>query len=198
VVRTHLREVLGAVPVLYLQGFSGDTRPPFRGIAPTLAGLVRRALLGPQFRTPSMTEWYEWAHSLAVRVVEIVQAQGTPTMLEIRTSERLEVPEADLGDGGGGDKPLVWHSVDCAGFRLVGVNAEPVTAYRALIAAAFPGQLLLTAGCADQTHGYLPTDAMLAERGYEVEGFRPLFSYATRFQSGLQSAAIRPFYVRRR
>lgn len=198
VVRTRLREVLGAVPVLYLQGFSGDTRPPFRGLTPTLAGLVRRVLLGPQFRTPSLDEWRAWAQSLAVRVTEIVQAQGTPTALEVRTSERLEVPEAELGDGGRGDKPLVWHSVDCEGFRLVGVNAEPVTAYRALIAAAFPGQLLLTAGCADQTHGYLPIDAMLAQRGYEVEDFRSLFNYATRFRPGLQSAAIRPFHVRRR
>jgi hypothetical protein len=125
-----------------------------------------------------------------------VQGQGARIALELRASDRLAVLEADLGVGGSGDKPLVWHHVDFGGFRLVGANAEPVTAYRALVAAAFPEKPLLTAGCIDQTHGYLPTDAMLHTRGYEVEGFRPLFDYATSFRPGLQDAAIRPLRAR--
>jgi hypothetical protein len=196
-VRARLRETAGPVPVLFLQGFSGDTRPPFYGIDLTSVGLARRLLLGPQFRDPSMAEWRTWAGSLAERVTTIFSSHGKPLPLALRTNERLIVPEAQLGEGGRGNKPLIWHHLDCDGFRIVGVNAEPVTAYGALVAAAFPDKPLLLAGCLDQTNGYLPTDAMLATRGYEVEGFRPLFNYETRFLPGLESAAMRPLFVRR-
>jgi hypothetical protein len=60
-----------------------------------------------------------------------------------------------------------------------------------LVARCLGSVPLLTAGCLDQTHCYLPTDEMIREGGYEVEGFRPLFNFKGHFRANLQSPIIR-------
>jgi hypothetical protein len=194
VVRAKLRAIYGDVPVLFLQGFSGDTRPPFAGRKPGLRGLIFRTLLGPQFRNPGRAEWQGWADSLAARVAGIFASDAKVLPLDGPHAARVTAPEETLGRGGDGSKPLTWHSVDCGGFRVIGVNAEPVTAYRGLVEQRFVDKPLLTAGCIDQTHGYLPVDRMLPEGGYEVEGFRAYFEYRTRFAPGVQDAALAPLF----
>ena len=191
VVRGRLREDFGNIPVLFLQGFSGDTRPHFAGASDAM-GLIRRVLQGPQFRSPNIGEWRAWAADLANSVLASFKACVSVELAQPQ-SQRFTVPEEKLGDGGHGDKSLIWHRVDCGGFRILGVNAEPVTAYRGLIEPLFEDKPLFTAGCIDQTHGYLPIDEMLSQGGYEAEGFRALFDYETRFRPGLQDAAIMPF-----
>jgi len=190
VVRSRLRETYGDIPVLFLQGFSGDTRPPFSGLRGA-GGLLRRLLQGPQFRSPDIAEWRAWANDLASCVLAAISNDRQVDLGE-PLSRRMCVAEEDLGFGGNGDKPLVWHLVDFGGFRVLGVNAEPVTAYRRLIEPLFQGKPLLTSGCIDQTHGYLPTDAMLPQGGYEVDGFRDLFDYRTKFHDGMQNAVLMP------
>ena len=91
-----------------------------------------------------------------------------------------------------GDKSLIWHLIDCGGFRIVGINAEPVVKYRRLLEESFSSEEpLLTVGCLDQPVCYLPSDNMIPEQGYEVEGFRSLFSFDARFQNSLQDSVIR-------
>lgn len=191
VVRARLRHDFGDIPILFLQGFSGDLRPPFHGLTLSPEALLRRVLQGPAFRTPAMTEWRAWAGGLAERVLSAVRS-GTPAPLGAPQTQRTVVSEEKLGDGGHGDKPLVWHRADCGAFRVIGANAEPVCAYRGLIEPGYRDRPLITAGCIDQTHGYLPVDRMLLDGGYEVEGFRRLFAYATTFRPGLQAAATQP------
>src|SRR6202040_2156784 len=89
-------------------------------------------------------------------------------------------------------KPLIGNRVDSGGFRIGGINAEPVVKYRRLLEQVLCGKPLLTAGCIDQPICYLPTDKMIPERGYEVEGFRTLFDFDARFQDRLQDAIVRP------
>jgi len=153
-------------------------------------GLLRRVIFGPQFRAPTLEQWHAWADGLAACVLSTFNAEGSAVGLQEPVARRIVVPEEKLGSGGRGDKPLVWHRVDCGGFRVLGVNAEPVTAYRRLIEALFDDVPLFTAGCIDQTHGYLPVDSMLHEGGYEVNGFRRLFDYQTRFRPGLEHAVV--------
>jgi hypothetical protein len=108
------------------------------------------------------------------------------------TTKRIPVPESEFAAGGSGSKSLIWHLVDFGGFRIVGINAEPVVKYRRLLEKELSEKPLLTAGCIDQPICYLPTDNMIPERGYEVEGFRTLFDFDARFQDRLQDAVIRP------
>jgi len=105
-------------------------------------------------------------------------------------SLRIEIPEHEFATGGSGDKSLFWHLVDCGGFRIVGFNAEPVVEYRQLIDRYLNGTPVLTAGCLDQPHCYLPSDAMISERGCEVEGFRPLLGFDARLHAHLQDSVV--------
>ena len=190
VVRSRLRAHFGPVPVLFLQGFSGDLRPPFSGAPHSIKGLTRRALLGPQFQIPGKSMWEEWTASMAVSVAEYARSASLGLQLHSPVARRAQVGEEEYAVGGRGDKPLVWHVVDCGAFRIAGINAEPVVEYRALVEEQLAGVPLLTAGCLDQTHCYLPVDAMVPEGGYEVEGFRKLFGFEARFRKSLQAPVL--------
>jgi hypothetical protein len=191
IVRSRLRSEFGDIPILFLQGFSGDVRPPFSGRSTGIAGLVRRLLVGPQFRKPLRREWEEWANSLAESVASF--ARSAPRSLQINSLilKRVEVPENEFAAGGSGNKSLIWHLIDCGGFRIVGINAEPVVKYRRLLEESLSGEPLLTVGCLDQPICYLPSDNMIPERGYEAEGFRSLLNFDGRFRNRLQDAIVR-------
>ena len=191
IVRSRLRSQLGDIPVLFLQGFSGDVRPPFSGRSSGLAGLARRVLVGPQFRQPLRREWEQWANSLAESIASFAQSAGRTLQIDSLMLKRVAVPESEFAAGGTGHKSLVWHLIDCGGFRIVGINAEPVVKYRRLLEESFSGgEPLLTVGCLDQPICYLPSDSMIPERGYEVEGFRTLFNFEARFRAQLQDSVI--------
>jgi neutral ceramidase len=186
-VRKRLRSELGDIPILFFQGFSGDVRPPFTGLSPDIKSLAKRVLRGPQFKNaPSRQEWEGWSGSLAECVTAIARPSAAPLQIREPMSKRIEVPESAYVVGGDGSKSLCWHLVDCGGFRIAGINAEPVVRYRRLLQQTLDGRPLLTAGCLDQTHCYLPIDEMLEQKGYEVEGFRRIFGFPGRFRTHLQ------------
>jgi hypothetical protein len=191
IVRSRLRSEFGDIPILFLQGFSGDVRPPFSGRSTGIAGLVRRLVVGPQFRKPLRREWEKWSNSLAESVASF--ARSAPRSLQINSLilKRVQVPEHEFAAGGSGNKSLIWHLIDCGGFRIVGINAEPVVKYRRLLEESLSGEPLLTVGCLDQPICYLPSDNMIPERGYEVEGFRSLLNFDGRFRNRLQDAIVR-------
>lgn len=193
IVRSRLRSELGEIPVLFLQGFSGDVRPPFSGRTAGVIGFARRVLVGPQFRQPLRREWEQWSSSLAELVASFARASPQTLRIESLKLKRVEVHEHEFAAGGADTKSLVWHMIDCGGFRIVGINAEPVVKYRRLLEEALSsGGPLLTVGCLDQPICYLPSDSMIPEQGYEVEGFRSLFNFDARFQNRLQDSVIRP------
>jgi len=186
-VRKRLRSELGAIPVLFLQGFSGDVRPPFTGLSPDIKSPAKRVLRGPQFKSaPSRREWERWSGSLADCVAAIARSPAAPLQMREPMTRRIEVLEKAYVVDGDGSKSLCWHLVDCGGFRMAGINAEPVVRYRRLLQDTLAGPPLLTAGCLDQTHCYLPVDEMLGQRGYEVEGFRRIFGFPGRFRAHLE------------
>ena len=192
IVRARLRSQMVDIPVLFLQGFSGDVRPPFSGRSAGIAGFARRVLVGPQFRQPLRYEWEQWSNSLAESVALFARSSGRTLQIDSLMLKRVAVPESEFAAGGSGDKSLVWHLIDCGGFRIVGINAEPVVKYRRLLEESFSGaEPLLTVGCLDQPVCYLPSDSMIPEQGYEVEGFRSLFNFDARFQNRLQDSVIR-------
>jgi len=189
VIRSRLRSEFGNIPILFLQGFSGDVRPPFVGVSSGIAGLARRVLLGPQFRTPVQAEWEQWSNSLADCVTSIARSSAARLETSSPMVKRIEIPEHEFSSGEGGNKSLFWHLLDCGGFRVAGINAEPVVEYRRLIDQLI-GVPVLTAGCLDQTHCYLPSDTMIPRRGYEVDGFRRLMGFDGRFRAQLQNSII--------
>jgi len=188
-VRSRLRRHLGwDVPVLFFQGFSGDVRQPFAARARSPVSLLRRVCLGPIFGRPSEKAWDRWAESLATHVLEVYslssQAVGHG---ELRTT-RISVPMSECISGGQSDHQLTLHIVVLGrDFCWVGLGAEVVVAYRHLVEGLFQGYRVFSVGCIDHVLGYLPTDNMIQEGGYEVVGFREAFAFDGQYKPGVEA-----------
>jgi len=78
IVRERPRREFGPIPVLFLQGFSGDIRPPFCTAADTLVRRVSHWLRGPRFRRPSLGEWQDWAAGIAGIAISAARDSGNP------------------------------------------------------------------------------------------------------------------------
>src|ERR1700687_5845165 len=93
IVRSRLRSEFGDIPILFLQGFSGDVRPPFSGRSAGLVGFLRRVLVGPQFRSPLDGEWEKWSNSLADSVVSFARSVPRTLKIDSLMTKRVQVPE---------------------------------------------------------------------------------------------------------
>jgi len=59
---------------------------------------------------------------------------------------------------------------------VVGVSAEVVTEYGPMVHRAFGRSITIPVGYIDEVYGYLPTERMLREGGYEVRWFLEAFA----------------------
>lgn len=198
VVRAHLRQCLGVpeLPVLFLQGFSGDTRPGDPSVTRPSEHGLRRILLGPGFSPFTQRGYVAWSESLA-RVVTDRLLDPSPVTGH---GVALHTEAVPLGDFVLGAEGRDFSTVGFAGLRvgnslrLIGVGAEAMVEHADRIRGAFDGAVL-PVGCMGDAFGYAPTRRMVAEGGYEGGGFCRAFGYgglaplaAQRFMESLDSA----------
>src|SRR5260370_14846342 len=96
IVRSRLRSEFGDIPILFLQGFAGDVRPPFSGRATGIMGVLGRVLVGPQFRKPLEHEWEEWSTVLALSVVSFSRSAPRTMRISSLTTHRVPVPAQEF------------------------------------------------------------------------------------------------------
>jgi hypothetical protein len=194
VVRRALRERFGDIPCVFAQGFCGDIRPNMRraassaGLGHRLRRMVRTVMSGPSFAPPAAEEWTRWSGDLATKVVAIAQAPSA----EISSPATLATGSATIPLGGffrgsAPDKPLAVQVVRLGdAIELVALSAEATVEWLDIIDREIPvrdGRVRLYAGYLGALFGYLPTAIQIAEGGYEVEGFQPLFGLSGKFDS---------------
>ena len=165
-VREHVRDSWSApdLPVLFVQGFSGDVRPAsmtrrapkgFRSLARYLMGGARR------FVPQSNNEYSAWCATLSARVLQSldranISTPNAPLFGITRTSRQPP----------GWVRPFEGTRVDLsADISILAVNAEVVSERISSMESIAPH--VLPAGCADEVIGYWPTNRMLRQRGYE-------------------------------
>ena len=69
--------------------------------------------------------------------------------------------------------------------EILALSAEASVGWERILDEAIPappGRIRLHAGYLGALYGYLPTPTQVAEGGYEVEGFQPLFGLSGRFK----------------
>jgi neutral ceramidase len=164
-VRSRLRARLGPVPVLFLQGFSGDVRPNFSTRWPSKqpAQFVKWCVAGcVRFKAPSLAEYDAWCDELATTVEDAAVK-----------AENIDSPivtiDAVSRDWAGSTRPITGTLI-----RLGSVGILGVSPYRAEVNSRFHG-FLMTAGCCNEMIGYWPTDEMIADGGYEGVGSTEFF-----------------------
>ena len=200
-VRRALRQRFGEVPCVFAQGFCGDIRPNIppspekSGFADRLRRLVRTVASGPTFREPSAAGWASWSRGLAAAVSRI--AQGSPVRTLAPNSLQTgssSIPLSDFFEGSTPAKRLSAQVVRLGGeLEIVALSAEVNVEWKPILETAVPApsdRLRLYVGYLGALYGYLPTAAQIAEGGYEVEGFQPLFGMAGRFRPDQINPAV--------
>ena len=199
-VRRALRECFGDVPCVFVQGFCGDIRPAIAstlkiGWRERLVRIVRTTLAGPQFASPSAEDWTRWSQSLAAGVCAIAQDGGARSL----SPARLQTGSASIRldeffTGTTPDKMLAAQIVRLdEALEIVALSAEACVEWEPILDQAVPFPLTrirLYAGYLGALFGYLPTASQVAEGGYEVEGFQPLFGLSGRFEAERIGAAV--------
>lgn len=186
-VRQALRQNADAdLPVLYLQGFSGDARPRPFNRDKRLQRLSRNLGGFPTFTDLGWTEWTDrvCASACAGRTAARLAARLPldPAILSLSEPLGAFVSGAEAG------------AVGVVGLRLttadlvVGVSAEASGQLGVDLRAETPDLRLFLGGCVGDTFGYLATADQMREGGYEGGGFLAAFSL---------SGAMRPDGVSR-
>ena len=172
-VRRRLRDDLGPdLPVLFWQGFAGDVRPPELDLSTSLPSRAKRFLLGPRFGRFSGAEWESWADSLATRVANTASAPAARPLTGPIGTHRITRSLDNFVLGISDERQVAFHRVRLGSeLTVVGVSAEVVTEYRALVDSTFHGSINIPVGYIDEVYGYMPTARMLHEGGYEASWF---------------------------
>ncbi len=189
-VRNYLRQ-REDLPVLYLQGFSGDIRPrqiaAARSLGEKLCRLVNGSLGFIDFTQETYTEW----------VAELFgQLNHSPetedTLLAITPFvRRQELKLSEIWNGGSPVDEVILQALFLdQNTVLLTVSAEVVSGYSLKLKELFPQLRIIPVGCTGSVFGYWPTRAMLVEKGYEVDGFKANFSLHGQFRKNLEDTFL--------
>lgn len=176
VVRETVRETLDApgLPVLFLQGFSGDTRPNASTKVHSLRRRIRQLVSGRLFEDMTWTDYREWCRGLSgvlLRALDEATAVGAAGL----TGRRLLVPV---------DRIVKGRDAGVMSFGRLGIgdlvtiytaSGELVVDYALRARRTAASRFVLCVGCVDDVVGYIPSRRVQAEGGYEGGGFTRAF-----------------------
>ncbi len=193
IARRRLRETHDlTVPVLFLQGFAGNLRPP-TVVGPGLnpKRWLAQALQGPRFGSFSISAYEQWAGSLATLVADLSSSSGLREIGPSLQYETRSLPLRMVIDGDVGQQELRMIRLGLSNdVQLFAVTAEVVVEFVSHLQRLFPGVQTIPVGCVGSVYGYLPTDQMLEEGGYEAGDFFEAFSLSARFRPSVETAVV--------
>jgi hypothetical protein len=190
-VRSALRARFGAgVPVVFLQGFSGDVRPCVLASPASLRERISRAVNGPQFGRFDGASFAAWCGGVADAALRAADAALASRPLDPAPRHATEtLTFARLVDGRGPLGSVGFARMDLASdLALFAVAGEAMTEHAALVRGLAPGRTLVPVGCADAAVGYVPTSAMVRQGGYEGGECLPYFGVEGRFRDDASDA----------
>jgi hypothetical protein len=169
VVRAALREKYGPqTAVLFLQGFAGDIRPP--GGRRRWIDLPRSALVGPRFGAMTYGEWHAWSAKIASGIAQACDSAELALDETLRASS-AQTPLSTLLEGAPETRTVEVQRLCVLGRDILVVSAEPLIGLQD----ACPADCLCV-GYSRDVFGYWPTAQDIPLGGYEVEGYKELFS----------------------
>ncbi|MDQ1537566.1 MAG: hypothetical protein QOE58_1959 [Actinomycetota bacterium] len=175
VIRESARKRLGDphLPVLFFQGFSGNTRPSATAGAHSPRRRIRQLFSGRLFEDMTERGYADWSTSLAKKVTDSFEHERPVESNFIGTS-RVIRDSADFAEPLGAD--VSFHGLRIGPEILIlGVSGEAVAEYAPQVRNMGGAEFTFCVGCLDHTFGYIPTSQIMAEGGYEGGGFRGKF-----------------------
>jgi hypothetical protein len=183
------------IPVVFLQGLSGDLKPPSLqklpkngGYKKTITYLMVKAVNRRNFVQFDGSDWTKYVASVWDATKG---ATENSDRLILEPNLEVKTKEVDLKNLGlSKDKNLLLCSIKIGGLRIIAFSAEPVAEWNPIVKSIFPNEALITTGCFEDVSCYLPIEDMLRERGYEVEGFIKSFGLSGNFKIGMGQEII--------
>lgn len=176
-VRAALRQELGdpSLPVLFLQGFSGNTRPSMgAGMGTGLPRRLCRYIMGGRFRNVGIHDYDDWTRSLA-QIVLAAARQASPVTAEQLVLRRARRSAEHFVLGAQADGVSFQSVRFGSDLAIIGASAEVVAEYAPHIRAVAGARVVMCVGCIDHPFGYAPTSIQIRQGGYEAGGFCPAF-----------------------
>lgn len=196
----HARKVLRQqierdIPILFLQGFTGDVRPMLLGTR-SLKDRLQVLRRGPGFGEVSMAQWTQWADQIAHALCQAARERPSRAIGTAMTFACGEVSMAKVLDPGSNpqatERALQLQRIafgDDVGdpLELLFVSAEVCSPYLKTFDA---GPRTLCVGYTGHVFGYLPSQRQAAEGGYEGRSFFALFGLFGQLQAGFERAVV--------
>ncbi len=180
-VRNHVRNRIGKeIPFVYLQGFSGDLRPPSHvQKARNIKELIRKTIFGSWFRDFEEIEYKNWVNEILSELdkpYDELRKRRSSNANRV-SSKKISVPLSDFAQltYQSEDKKIVFQTLDFDVFAIVGVTAEMVYQYQEFLNGLSSEKILIGVGCLGNVFGYMPTSEMQREGGYEALEYFPYF-----------------------
>ncbi|MEK9727559.1 MAG: hypothetical protein VW397_05585 [Candidatus Margulisiibacteriota bacterium] len=180
-IRTKIRDKNQGIPVVFLQGFSGDIRPlntekPITYKEKILARLNQEN----EFKSFTKDSYSTWVNKLNEQVVNCLsKGEILNSKLKIRI---MKFNQDEILAHGQGD--IYMHFIELSDKHLIlGVSAEVVSSYAMKLQQSYPEKKIVPVGCMGSVFGYWPSSKMLNEGGYEVVGFKSKFGLNAKFKS---------------
>jgi hypothetical protein len=177
-VRDILRTRLGVadLPVLFLQGFSGNTRPSATVSKTSGPGQwTRRMMFGPWFTKMTWDAYTAWASELGELVAD--GCGNSSPLADTAVSSCRSLSATSSFVAGAAEPEVSFHSIRFGSeLSIVGASAELVAEFSPKIRAMAASEQVMCVGCLDHAFGYAPTSRIRAEGGYEGGDYCSMFS----------------------
>lgn len=188
IVRGAIRGMLDApqLPVLFLQGFSGDLRAHL----PSMAGQcaigekLRTILAGPRFLSASKQEWEIWSRSIGFAICERLRSMRKAAVAdgEISVASQRK-PLSEVVEDARKDFAVEVKSIQLTPvLKITAVNAEMSCGYEESLE-----DDSIPVGCADDCIGYIPTGTQVGEGGYEARRALKIFGTGSCFRRSVEA-----------
>lgn len=187
-VRKKMREKFGDIPVLFFQGFSGNISARNLSFKWTFKEFLIEIFHFPRSHRPfSMEEYCQWVDRLSDDVSHILEK--TPIKAAPSFSmKKTTVPLSSFIEGQIPQLENLDIKIVCLSenILLIGFSAEPVVEFVDLLKTVFKNKMIIPVGCLNGSYGYLPTDKMVREGGYEGNSFFKIFGYNATFKKNIE------------
>lgn len=172
------------IPILFLQGFSGDIRafPPKRSIIlRTIYTLFLQSYPTVLYRF-KWNEYQNWVANLSDKFESVFQNEGVLIQNVCISSGEYQYSISNIGITVEGIDNLSLKYLRISDkFVFVFISAEVLICYKKIVEKIWQGQRVIPVGYINNVFGYLPSSKEIAEGGYEVKDFFSMFKVSGRF-----------------
>lgn len=166
-----------ASPIVgFIQGFSGDNRPKSASASRAQRTGWRRLLAGPGLSTFEAEDYSVWISKVGDSCRRVLSAPPVPVIGKETSHSCRTVERRKVLIGSASSAPLEVKVLRLGSFLLLGISGEVVTHYALQLRTSLSDYSLFLGGCMGDVVGYIPSESMLRQGGYEARGFCKAFS----------------------